>query len=113
MSIANWASTGEQDCNNSIDFTDFDLALGVDGAIAAFAAEQMAESGSDADAWIAAVDAEDFEGLDPAACYAAWRGAWLATARRILAAHAESAGEHDTCEAPCGLVDCTTARERS
>ena len=91
LSLGLFAETGRQDCCNVISASEFDLALGsIDAVMAAFERDHF-PGGDDSDeaadagmAWIAQLDTEEYEGLDPVECYRAWRGGWLATAREIV-----------------------------
>jgi hypothetical protein len=79
LTLGHFTLQGWQDCNNAMDTQDFR-----DRGPEAYAKE----FNEGRDEWIAQMPTEDYEGLDPVACFEAWRDSWIATAIEILIEHA-------------------------
>lgn len=83
--LRHFIETGIQDCRNVISRDEFDLSLpSLDAVMAAFQRDHFDDLPSTQKAWIEQMDPEDYDGLDPEACYRAWREGWLRTARSIV-----------------------------
>lgn len=85
LTYADFERTGQQDCANAIDVTDFDLSSG--DAETAFDSFDWVGGRSE---WIAQQD--DFEGLDPVKAWRAWLAGWKACALPHLRRAIDDAG---------------------
>lgn len=90
LALADFSYTGWQDCNNAMSIDEF---MPRDAEIEACSVPMLAHAcvwrvvGEWTPAeWIASQDSDAFEGLDPVACFAAWRNSWARTAIEIMTA---------------------------
>jgi hypothetical protein len=104
LTLEHFSRTGEQDCRNVFSFSDYDLRgseLLADSRAAATALVAAELDQWESSEWISQQD--DFEGLDPVACFEAWRAEWKATAIEILTSKIAERRAAATCEV-CGGV---------
>jgi hypothetical protein len=90
LTYGDFIRTGAQDCENAISFEDFAVTREelssplTDRDLAVLVVKRELDTW-DSEAWLKQQD--DFESLDPATCYDAWRDGWCDQAIAIMTGH--------------------------
>lgn len=95
LTYGDFIRTGEQDCSNAISVDEFDITIedltsSLDDRALAVSVVQRELDTWDSESWLASQE-DDFDGLDPATCYDAWRDGWTTRAIEIIKSHISEA----------------------